>query len=258
MKAVILAGGFGSRITEESTVIPKPLIEIGNKPIIWHIMKSYSYYGINDFIICCGYKGNLIKDYFINYGNLNSDIEVNLKNNSIKILNNQKENWKITLVDTGIETMTGGRIKRIQKYIKDEKYFCLTYGDGLSDVNIKDLIKFHIKKKKLATVTAVSSPGRFGDLEIDSSRMVKNFSEKKNSKKAKDRINGGFLVLDPKIIKYIKNDQTIFEKETLSLLAKKKQMSAFIHDGFWQCMDTQREKIILEKMWKSKPLWKKW
>ena len=258
MKAVILAGGFGSRITEESTVIPKPLIEIGNKPIIWHIMKLYSYYGINDFIICCGYKGNLIKDYFINYGFLNSDIEVDLKDNSIKILNNQKENWKITLVDTGVVTMTGGRIKRIQKYVKKEKHFCLTYGDGLSDLNIKNLIKHHVRKKKLVTVTAVSSPRTFGDLEIDSNRMVSKFLEKKNNKNTKDKINGGFLVLNPKIIKYIKNDQTIFEKETLSLLAKKKQMSAFIHNGFWQCMDTQREKIILERMWKRKPLWKKW
>ena len=258
MKAVILAGGFGSRITEESTVIPKPLIEIGNKPIIWHIMKIYSSYGIKDFIICCGYKGNLIKDYFINYGVLNSDIQLDLKNNSVKILNNQKEDWKITLVDTGIKTMTGGRVKKIFKYVKDEKAFCLTYGDGLSDVNIKKLIQHHNKKKKLATITAVSSPGRFGDLKIDSKRMVKSFLGKKDSKKVKDRINGGFLVIDPKVIKFIKNDQTIFEKEILTYLAKKKQMSAFMHDGFWQSMDTQREKMILEKMWKSKPLWKKW
>ena len=258
MKAVILAGGFGSRITEESTVIPKPLIEIGNRPIIWHIMKIYSSYGIKDFIICCGYKGKLIKDYFINYGFLNSDIQVDLKNNSIKILNNQKEDWKITLVDTDIKTMTGGRIKRIYKYVKDEKSFCLTYGDGLSDVNIKKLIQYHNKKKKLATITAVSLPGRFGDLEVDSKRMVKSFQEKKNSKKVKERINGGFLVVDPKVIKLIKNDQTIFEKDTLTFLAKKKQMSAFMHDGFWQCMDTQREKMLLEKMWKNKPQWKKW
>ena len=258
MKAVILAGGFGSRITEESTVIPKPLIEIGNKPIIWHIMKIYSSYGIKDFIICCGYKGNLIKDYFINYGFLNSDIQVDLKNNSVKILNNQKEDWKITLVDTGIKTMTGGRIKRIYKYVKDEKSFCLTYGDGLSDVNIKKLIQHHKKNNKLATITAVSLPGRFGDLEVDSKRMVKSFLEKKDSKRVKERINGGFLVVDPKVIKFIKNDQTIFEKETLTFLAKKKQMSAFMHDGFWQCMDTQREKMVLEKMWKNKPLWKKW
>lgn len=258
MKAVILAGGFGSRISEESTLIPKPLIEIGNKPIIWHIMKLYSYYGINEFIICCGYKGNLIKDYFINYSFLNSNIEINLKNNSIKLLNNTKEDWKITLVDTGISTMTGGRLKRIQEYVRNEKFFCLTYGDGLSDVNIKKLIEYHTKRKKFATITAVSSPSRFGDLEINSNKIVKKFLEKKNSKKAKDRINGGFLVLDPKIIKFIKNDQTVFERDTLSILAKKKQLSAYIHDGFWQCMDTQREKMILEKMWKTKPLWKKW
>ena len=258
MKAVILAGGFGSRITEESTVVPKPLIEIGNKPIIWHIMKIYSSYGIKDFIICCGYKGNLIKDYFINYGFLNSDIQVDLKDNSVKILNNQKDDWKITLVDTGIKTMTGGRIKRIYKYVKDEKSFCLTYGDGLSDVNIKKLIQHHNKKKKLATITAVSLSGRFGDLKVDSKKMVKSFLEKKDSKTVKERINGGFLVVDPKVIKFIKNDQTNFEKETLTFLEKKKQMSAFMHDGFWQCMDTQREKMVLEKMWKNKPLWKKW
>ena len=258
MKLVILAGGHGTRINEENSLIPKPLIEIGNKPIIWHIMKMYSYYGIKEFIICCGYKGNMIKDYFINYGYLSSDLEINLSDNSIKILNNQKEDWKITLVDTGIDTLTGGRIKKIYKYIKDDKFFCLTYGDGLSDINIKKLIQHHVKKKKLATVTAVSIPGRFGDLEIDHNDTVKNFSEKRSSKVIKDRINGGFMVIDPTVVKSLKNDQSNFESDTLTLLAKKKQVSAFIYDGFWQCMDTPREKILLENMWKKNAPWKKW
>ena len=200
----------------------------------------------------------MIKDYFINYGYLNSDLEVNLSENSVKILNNQKEDWKITLVDTGIETLTGGRIKKIYKYIKDDKFFCLTYGDGLSDINIKKLIQHHVKKKKLATITAVSIPGRFGDLEIDHNDTVKNFSEKRNSKVVKDRINGGFMVIDPTVLQLIKNDQSNFESDTLTLLAKKKQVSAFIHDGFWQCMDTPREKILLENLWKKKAPWKKW
>ena len=258
MKLVILAGGYGTRINEENSLIPKPLIEIGNKPIIWHIMKMYSHYGIKEFIICCGYKGNMIKDYFINYGYLSSDLEINLSDNSIKILDNQKEDWKITLVDTGIDTLTGGRIKKIYKYIKDDKFFCLTYGDGLSDINIKKLIQHHVKKKKLATVTAVSIPGRFGDLEIDHKDTVKNFSEKRSSKVIKDRINGGFMVIDPKVVKSIKNDQSNFESDTLNILAKKKEISAFIHDGFWQCMDTPREKILLENMWKKNAPWKKW
>ena len=258
MKLVILAGGYGTRINEENSLIPKPLIEIGNKPIIWHIMKIYSSYGIKEFIICCGYKGNMIKDYFINYGYLNSDLEINLSENSVKILNNQKEDWKITLVDTGVETLTGGRIKRIYKYIKDDNFFCLTYGDGLSDININKLIQYHIKKKRLATVTAVSIPGRFGDLEIDSNTNVKNFSEKRSRKVVKDRINGGFMVIDPAVIKLIKNDKSNFEADTLTLLAKKKQVSAFIHDGFWQCMDTPREKILLEDMWKNNAPWKNW
>jgi glucose-1-phosphate cytidylyltransferase len=258
MKLVILAGGYGTRINEENSLIPKPLIEIGNKPIIWHIMKMYSYYGIKEFIICCGYKGNMIKDYFINYAYLNSDLEVDLSKNSVKILNNQKDDWKITLVDTGIETLTGGRIKQIYKYIKNDKFFCLTYGDGLSDINIKKLIQHHVKHKRLATVTAASVPDRFGNIEIGHNNNVKNFSEKKSSKITKDRINGGFMVIDPSAVKLIKNNQSNFESETLTLLSKKKQISAFIHDGFWQCMDTPREKILLENMWKKNPPWKKW
>ena len=258
MKLVILAGGFGTRINEENSLIPKPLIEIGNQPIIWHIMKMYSYYGIKEFIICCGYKGNMIKDYFINYAYLNSDLKINLSENSVKILNNQKDDWKITLVDTGIETLTGGRIKQIYKYIKNDKLFCLTYGDGLSDINIKKLIQHHVKHKRLVTVTAVSIPGRFGDLEIDQNDKVKNFSEKRSSKATKDRINGGFMVIDSSVAKLIKNNQSNFESDTLTLLSKKKQVSAFIHDGFWQCMDTPREKIMLENMWKKNPPWKKW
>ena len=258
MKLVILAGGYGTRINDENSLIPKPLIEIGNKPIIWHIMKIYSYYGIKEFIICCGYKGYMIKDYFINYSYLNSDLEINLSESSVKILNNQKEDWKITLVDTGIDTLTGGRIKKIYKYIKDDKFFCLTYGDGLSDINIKKLIQHHVKNKKLATVSAVSIPSRFGDLEIDRNNTVKNFSEKRSSKVVKERINGGFMVIDSRVVKSLKNNQSDFESDTLTHLAKKKQVSAFIHDGFWQCMDTPREKILLENIWKKNPSWKKW
>ena len=258
MKLVILAGGYGTRINDENSLIPKPLIEIGNKPIIWHIMKIYSYYGIKEFIICCGYKGYMIKDYFINYSYLNSDLEINLSESSVKILNNQKEDWKITLVDTGIDTLTGGRIKKIYKYIKDDKFFCLTYGDGLSDINIKNLIQHHINKKKLATVTAVSIPGRFGDLEIDHKDVVKNFSEKRGSKMINDRINGGFMIINSSVVKLIKKNQSSFESDTLTYLAKKKQVAAFIHNGFWQCMDTPREKILLENIWKKNPPWKKW
>jgi glucose-1-phosphate cytidylyltransferase len=200
----------------------------------------------------------MIKDYFINYGYLNSDLEVNLSDNSVKILDNQKEDWKITLVDTGAETLTGGRIKRIYKFIKDDNFFCLTYGDGLSDINIKKLIQHHVKKKKLATVTAVSIPGRFGDLEIDHNDNVKNFSEKRSSKYVNDRINGGFMVINSKVVKSIKNNQSNFESDTLTFLSKKKQVSAFIHDGFWQCMDTPREKILLENLWRGNAPWKKW
>ncbi|MDB3890011.1 glucose-1-phosphate cytidylyltransferase [Candidatus Pelagibacter sp.] len=258
MKLVILAGGYGTRINEENSIIPKPLIEIGNKPIIWHIMKMYSFYGIKEFIICCGYKGNMIKDYFINYSYLNSDLEVDLSKNSVKILNNQKDDWKITLVDTGIKTLTGGRIKQIYKYIKNDKFFCLTYGDGLSDINIKKLIQHHVKHKRLVTVTAASVPGRFGNIEIGHNNNVKNFSEKKSSKITKDRINGGFMVIDPSAVKLIKNNQSNFESDTLTLLSKKKQISAFIHDGFWQCMDTPREKILLEDLWRGNAPWKKW
>jgi glucose-1-phosphate cytidylyltransferase len=238
MKAVILAGGKGLRFFEETKNIPKPMIRIGNKPILWHIMKIYSYYGIKDFIICAGYKNEIIKAYF----------KKNFSNNVDK--------WKITVVNTGQKTLTGGRLKRVKKLVSKEKFFLFTYGDGVSDINIKKLIKFHIKKKKLATVTAVKPPGRYGILKIKKS-IVYNFSEKE--KGGDGYINGGFFVLSPKVINYIKDDNSIWEKAPMNLLAKKKQLIAYKHMGFWQSMDTMRDKIELEKSWRKKNAsWKIW
>jgi glucose-1-phosphate cytidylyltransferase len=242
MKAVILAGGYGTRLYEETKNIPKPMVKIGSKPILWHIMKIYSYYGVNEFIICCGYKKNIIKKYF-------EDLQTKKKNK-------KKENWKIRLIDTGKNTLTGGRIKRIEKFILKEKFFFFTYGDGVSNINIKKLINFHLKHKKLATVTAVKPPGRYGVLSINNS-FVKNFSEKK--KGGDGYINGGFFILSPKVIKYIKNDKTVWEKDPMFLLAKKKQLMAFKHHGFWQSMDTYRDKLQLENIWRTKNAhWKIW
>lgn len=242
MKAVILAGGYGTRLYEETKNIPKPMVKIGSKPILWHIMKIYSYYGVNEFIICCGYKKNIIKKYF-------EDFQTKKKNK-------KKENWKIRLIDTGKNTLTGGRLKRIEKFILKEKFFFFTYGDGVSNINIKKLINFHLKHKKLATVTAVKPPGRYGVLSINNS-FVKNFSEKK--KGGDGYINGGFFILSPKVIKYIKNDKTVWEKDPMFLLAKKKQLMAFKHHGFWQSMDTYRDKLQLENIWRTKNAhWKIW
>jgi glucose-1-phosphate cytidylyltransferase len=242
MKAVILAGGYGTRLYEETKNIPKPMVKIGSKPILWHIMKIYSYYGVNEFIICCGYKKNIIKKYF-------EDLQTKKKNK-------KKENWKIRLIDTGKNTLTGGRLKRIEKFILKEKFFFFTYGDGVSNINIKKLINFHLKYKKLATVTAVKPPGRYGVLSINNS-FVKNFSEKK--KGGDGYINGGFFILSPKVIKYIKNDKTVWEKDPMFLLAKKKQLMAFKHHGFWQSMDTYRDKLQLENIWRTKNAhWKIW
>jgi len=242
MKAVILAGGYGTRLYEETKNIPKPMVKIGSKPILWHIMKIYSYYGVNEFIICCGYKKNIIKKYF-------EDLQTKKKNK-------KKENWKIRLIDTGKNTLTGGRLKRIEKFILKEKFFFFTYGDGVSNINIKKLINFHLKHKKLATVTAVKPPGRYGVLSINNS-FVKNFSEKK--KGGDGYINGGFFILSPKVIKYIKNDKTVWEKDPMFLLAKKKQLMAFKHHGFWQSMDTYRDKLQLENIWRTKNAhWKIW
>lgn len=232
MKVVILAGGRGSRLNEETQDIPKPMVRIGGKPILWHIMQIYSFYGIKDFIICCGYKSNIIKNYF---------------NKSTFI---KKNKWNIRLINTGIRTATGGRLKKIEKIISKEKFFHFTYGDGVTNLNIKKLINFHIKHKKLATVTAVKPPGRYGALNIKKNLIVQNFSEKK--KGGDGYINGGFFILSPKVIKYIKNDNTIWEKEPMQKLSKIKQLIAFKHQDFWQSMDTYRDKLELEKIWKAK------
>tara|TARA_B110000971_G_C20010812_1_gene501435 strand:+ start:393 stop:1160 length:768 start_codon:yes stop_codon:yes gene_type:complete len=255
MKAVILAGGYGSRISEETVLKPKPMIEIGGKPILWHIMKIYSHYGINEFIICLGYKGAIIKDYFINYASYNSDITFDLQNNSIAIHNQPKENWKVTLVETGLDTMTGGRIKRVSKYIEND-LFCLTYGDGVANVDISKLIDHHKKSKLAATVTGVSPPGRYGVIE-DKKGLVTKFSEKTDQTNM--FINGGFFVLNPSVLKTIKDDQTIWEKEPLETLARNGQLGVYKHNKFWQSMDTLREKKILEDLWlKKKAPWKLW
>lgn len=255
MKVVILAGGYGTRISEESHLIPKPMIQIGEMPIIWHIMKIYSHYGYNDFVICLGYKQNVVRDFFANYYLHTSDVTFDFAKNNMTVHSNTAEPWKITLVDTGIDTMTGGRIKRIQKYIGDEP-FMLTYGDGLSDVNINELEKFHRENKKLATITAVTVDQRFGVLGLDGTD-VNEFREK--SSEDVSRINGGFMVMEPQVFDYIKGDDTVFEKEPLETLATEGQLNAFLHDGFWKPMDTQREKMQLEQMWESgNAKWKIW
>ena len=255
-KAVILAGGLGTRLSEETNKIPKPMLEIGHRPILWHIMKIYSHYGINEFIICCGYKGYVIKEYFANYFLHNSDLTIELKDNSIEILEKRSEPWKIHLVDTGDETLTGGRLKRIKKFVKDDELFCFTYGDGLSDINIKDSIEFHRKKNVFATLAAVSPPGRFGALKIDED-MVSSFVEKPMGDNA--RINGGFFVLSPGVFDYIEGDSTTWEREPLETLASEGQLATYKHDGFWQSMDTLRDKNLLEDLWESeKADWKVW
>ena len=252
---MILAGGYGTRISEETNLKPKPMIEIGGMPILWHIMKIYSSYGINDFIVPCGYKGYLIKEYFANYFLHMSDVTFDTKNNSMEIHQENVESWKVTLVDTGESTMTGGRIKRIQKYL-DSDTFCLTYGDGLSDVNISDLIKFHTQQKTLATVTAVQPPGRFGTLILDNNK-ISDFKEKPPGDG--QWINGGFFVLESSVFDYIIDDSTIWERDPLEKLANENQLSAYRHSGFWYPMDSLRDKNYLEELWNSnKAYWKKW
>jgi len=254
MKAVILAGGLGTRLSEESHLKPKPMIEIGGMPILWHLMKCYSTYGINEFVICLGYKGYIIKEFFANYHLHSSDVTIDLQKNEVSIIHSKMEPWKLTLVETGKNTMTGGRIKKIEKYIDDT--FCLTYGDGLSDVNISSLIQFHNEQKKMVTLTAVQPPGRFGSLLLDNS-TVKSFVEK--PKGDNSWINGGFLVSETNIFDFIENDSTILEKHTLSTLAKQNQLNAFKHTGFWQPMDTLRDKNYLEDLWSSGNIpWKSW
>ena len=254
MKAVILAGGLGTRISEESSVKPKPMIEVGGKPILWHIMKIYSHYGINDFVICCGYKGYIIKEYFTNYFLHMSDVTVDLNSNNIEVHHKRAEPWKITLVDTGENTQTGGRIKRIKDYIDDD--FCMTYGDGLSSINIKSLIEFHNNHNGMATITAVQPPGRFGSLVIDNDK-VDSFIEKPQGDGG--WINGGFFILKKEVIDLISNDNTIWEKEPLEKLAKMKELFCYTHDGFWRPMDTLRDKNILEELWdEGNAPWKTW
>lgn len=256
MKAVILAGGFGTRISEESHLCPKPMIEIGEKPILWHIMKSYLHYGIDEFIICAGYKQHIIKQWFADYFIHNSDITFDFTNGQDIIVHNRyTEPWKVTIVDTGLDTMTGGRIKRIQKYIENES-FCMTYGDGVSDVNIKELIKFHKNKGKIATLTAVHPEGRFGVIDIKDDYVL-SFREK--SQDDMGWINGGFMVLEPEVFNYLEGDETIFEREPLEKLALENNLVSYKHNGFWQCMDTKRDKIQLEKLWNSgNAPWKVW
>ena len=254
MKAVILAGGFGTRLSEETSLKPKPMVEIGGMPMLWHIMKLYSSHGINEFIICCGYKGHIIKEFFSNYYQYVSDITFDLGSNSTIFHETRTENWKVTLVDTGLETMTGGRLKRIQKYIEDET-FCFTYGDGLSDVDIRGLINYHHAHKKKATLTAVNLPGRFGALNILNDD-VKSFKEKPLGDGR--YVNGGFFVLSKSVFSLIEGDSTTFESEPLEKLASSGELKAYHHNGFWKAMDTLRDKIILEDLWTSKPPWKKW
>lgn len=257
MKAVILAGGLGTRLSEETSLKPKPMVEIGGKPILWHIMKIYSAHGINEFVICLGYKGYVIKEYFANYHLHTSDVTFDLSNNSRKIHNSYTENWKVTLVDTGDETMTGGRIKRIKDYVKDDEAFCLTYGDGVSDVNITKLIEFHKNHKKLATLTAALPPGRFGALHINDQNTITNFQEKPDGDG--NFINAGFFILSPKVIDYIDSDKTLWEQEPLKNLVKNKELVAYKHQGFWQPMDTLRDKNHLENLWASKNApWQIW
>jgi glucose-1-phosphate cytidylyltransferase len=256
MKAVILAGGLGTRISEETNIKPKPMIDLGGKPILWHIMKTYSHHGVNDFVICCGYKGYVIKEYFANYFLHMSDVTFDMSKNSMEVHQRHAEPWKVTLVDTGEETMTGGRLKRVADYVKDEEAFCLTYGDGVSDVNITELITFHQAQNVKATLTATSPPGRFGALDM-SDHKVNSFREKPKGDGA--LINGGFFVLSPKVIDYIAGDLTIWEREPLERLAQEGELAAFPHHGFWQPMDTLRDKTHLEELWQTgNAPWKVW
>lgn len=257
MKAIILAGGYGTRLSEETDLKPKPLVEIGGKPVLWHIMKIYSAHGINEFVICCGYKGYLIKQYFQNYFLHQSNVTFQLKDNRLDIDRNNAEPWKVSLVDTGEKTMTGGRLRRVRDYVKGDKAFCFTYGDGVSDINISDLIKFHLKHGKLATVTATRPPGRYGAIKFGINDLVDSFQEKPDGDGS--WINGGFFVLNPDVIDYIKDDKTSWESDPLNILAEKNELCAFKHNGFWQPMDTLREKKILNNLWDNgKAPWKKW
>lgn len=254
MKAVILAGGLGSRISEESIARPKPMVEIGEKPILWHIMKTYSAFGIHDFIICLGYKGYVIKEYFANYFLHMSDVTFNIGKNTMEVHQNNVEPWKVTLVETGEKTMTGGRLKRVAKYLDED--FCLTYGDGVANIDIKKLLHFHKQQNRLATMTAVQPPGRFGALTLESERIT-GFQEKPNGDGG--WVNGGFFVLSPEVLNYIQDDATVWELDPLERLANENQLSAYFHHGFWLPMDTMRDKNQLESLWLSgQAPWKIW
>lgn len=255
MKAVILAGGYGTRLGEETALRPKPSIEIGGMPIIWHIMKGYSHYGIKDFVICLGYKGYFLKEYFYNYFLYNHDVTIDYKNDKVDIHKKDGLDWKVTLVDTGIDSMTGGRLRRVKDYVGNET-FCMTYGDGVSDVNIDELVKFHKAQGVLATLTAVNPRGRFGVLGLDG-ELVSSFSEK--PKVEEGWINGGFFVLEPEVFNYIDNDFTVWEQEPLVTLANEKKLAAYKHLGFWYPMDTQKDKTVLQELWdKGEAKWKVW
>lgn len=258
MKVVILAGGYGTRISEESHLRPKPMIEIGGNPILWHIMKYYSHYGFNEFIICCGYKGYMIKEYFADYYLHRSDVTFDFTNNRNEMMvhSNVTEPWKVTLVDTGLATMTGGRLKRVREYVGNET-FMLTYGDGVSDVNINKLLELHSENKKTATITAIQPGGRFGALDINENDEINSFAEK--SKEDGGWINGGFMVFEPEVFEFLDADDTILERKPLESLAELGRLGAYKHNGFWQCMDTQRDKQLLEKLWReNNAKWKKW
>lgn len=256
MKAVILAGGFGTRLSEETSLRPKPMVEIGGKPILWHIMKMYSAHGVNDFVICCGYKGYVIKEYFANYFLHMSDVTFSMADNTMKVHDHRAESWKVTLVDTGEDSMTGGRLGRVANYVKDEDAFCFTYGDGVGDIDITAAIAFHRAHGKAATLTATYPPGRFGALDIRTGQVL-NFKEKPKGDGA--MINGGFFVLSPKVLSYLGGDDTVWEQEPLQQLAADGDLMAFEHQGFWQPMDTLRDKHLLEDLWASgKAPWKTW
>ncbi len=256
MKAIILAGGLGTRLSEETASRPKPMVEVGGMPILWHILKMYSHHGINDFVICCGYKGYVIKEYFANYFLHMSDVTFDMRSNRMEVHQKRAEPWNVTLVDTGVESMTGGRLARVAKYVQNDEAFCMTYGDGVSDIDIGASIEFHRSHGKAATLTASYPPGRFGALDIQGDK-VRSFKEKPRGDGA--LVNGGFFVLSPKVLGYLKDDSTIWEQAPLANLAAEGELMAFQHDGFWQPMDTLRDKQLLDELWASgKAPWKKW
>jgi glucose-1-phosphate cytidylyltransferase len=257
MKVVILAGGYGTRMSEETSVRPKPMVEIGNRPMLWHIMKHYSHHGLNDFVICCGYRGEVITNYFANYFLNSSDVTFDLVDNRVEVHRSASDPWRVTVVDTGEKTMTGGRLKRVREYLGNET-FCMTYGDGLSDINIDDLIEYHRCQKTLATLTAVQPPGRFGAFTLEEDQaLLMQFREKPKGDNA--WINGGFFVLEPGVFDFIEGDQTIWEREPMQMMAHQGQLAAYRHQGYWQNMDSLRDKNLLEGLWESgKPPWKVW